>query len=117
MAYFPRIVCIPCFRLHMQIYMKGCGAVARLFHTYRSNFLGKKSGFFSEILQTDEEFFIVLELIWGVVISFSESFFSLYSLPDIHIRLKTYKEILDQTGLFSFPLGLNSHLEVLAHSK
>lgn len=46
------------------------GAIARLFHTYGSNFIGKTVGFFSEILETEKEFFIVLELIWGVVISF-----------------------------------------------
>lgn len=52
--------------------MKGwtaVGAVARLFHTYRSNFM-RKMCFFSEILETEEEFFIVLDLIWGVVVSF-----------------------------------------------
>lgn len=32
--------------------------------------LVKNVGFFSEILETEKEFFIVLELIWGVVISF-----------------------------------------------
>lgn len=46
-----------------------CRAVARLFHTYRSNFLGKKNIFY-EIPETKEEFFIILELICGLVISF-----------------------------------------------
>lgn len=52
-----------------------CGAVARLFNTYRSNFLGKqKVGFFfflSEILETEEDFFIILELgEWWSVLMF-----------------------------------------------
>lgn len=57
----------------MQICMKGWSVVVLLpdcFIHIEVILLGKNVGVFSEILETEEEFFIVLELIWGVVISF-----------------------------------------------
>lgn len=71
MACFSRIVFILCCRLHMQICMKCWSAVVLLpdcFIHIEAIFLERKVGFSLKSLK-QEEFFIILELIWGVVIS------------------------------------------------
>lgn len=114
MAYFSRIVFIPCFRLHVQICVKAwCAMVLLIKQQIKAKWFAEtvsyrwKVIFLKRLVVFYEDpwnrggFFC--EIVCGVVISFDVlEVLASITLPDIYDRLKTYKEICVKLGFFTF---------------